>query len=297
MVVEVLALTPLLKRPIVFGAVCGLGIGTVGIWLESFWIDAVYHYPWPASMWPEALVMAVPVAVFMGACGALLGLVLTGRPLPRPAAGITAVVLTVLVIAGAVSIGLQTEVPQNGAATINLTDLPSDSGQRKVSADVQVNPRDLISDDPEWVSILSWQGGLKYDRGLVIDRLERLGPGHYRSTRPIPVWGSWTTLLRVQDGKKMAAVPIYLPADPGIGAHELPALASSTRNFVPEITVLQRERNFNHPSWLYSAASVVVLMCTLALIAALAWGAGRINARQLRMGSEAPPRSPLQPRA
>lgn len=90
-VVEVLALTPLLKRPIVFGAVCGLGIGTVGIWLESFWIDAVYHYPWPASMWPEALVMAVPVAVFMGVCGALLGLVLTGRPLPRPAVGITAV--------------------------------------------------------------------------------------------------------------------------------------------------------------------------------------------------------------
>ena len=90
-VVEVLALTPLLKRPIVFGAVCGLGIGTVGSWLESFWIDAVYHCPWPASMWPEALVMAVPVAVFMGVCGALLGLVLTGRPLPRPAVGITAV--------------------------------------------------------------------------------------------------------------------------------------------------------------------------------------------------------------
>ena len=58
-----------------------------------------------------------------------------------------------------------------------------------VAADIRITPADLISDDPEWVTILAWQGGLANDRGLVIDQLERLGPGHYRSTRPIPVWG------------------------------------------------------------------------------------------------------------
>ena len=42
----------------------------------------------------------------------------------------------------------------------------------------------------------------------MIDRLERVGPGHYRSTQPVPVWGSWKTLLRVQDGYTMTAVPI-----------------------------------------------------------------------------------------
>ncbi len=296
-VVELLALTALAKRPIVFGAVAGLGVGTVGLWLESFWIGAVYHYPWPTSMWGEALAMAVPVAIGMGVCGALLAMVLTGQRLPRPAIGITAVVLTVLVIAGAVGNGLRTEVPENANGTFTLADLPSDSGQRMVAADVWTTPVDLISDDPEWVTILAWQGGLANDRGLVIDRLERVGPGHYRSTRPIPVWGSWKTLLRVQDGTTMAAAPIFLAADPGIGADELPAQMSMARDFVPEITVLQRERNLDHPAWLFNVASLVVLVCTLALITVLSWGAARINARELRTGSLPVSERSVQPRA
>jgi hypothetical protein len=294
LVVELLALTPLVKRPLIFGAVGGLGVGTVGLWLESLWIGAVYRYPWPTSMWGEALAMAVPVAIGMGLCGALLGVVLTGKRLPRPAVSITAIVLTLVVISGAVAHGLRTEVPENANATITLTDLPSDPGKRMVDADVQITPANLVSDDPEWVTILAWQGGLANDRGLVINRLEPVGPGHYRSTQPIPVWGSWKTLLRVQDGSTMAAVPIFLPADPGIGAKELPAQAESTRPFVQEITVLQRERNLDHPAWLFTVASLVVLFCMLVLIAALAWGAGRINARELRARSQAEP-APPQP--
>ncbi len=50
-VVELLGLTPLVKRPILFGAVAGLGVGSVGMWLESFWVDAVFRNPWPQSMW------------------------------------------------------------------------------------------------------------------------------------------------------------------------------------------------------------------------------------------------------
>ncbi|WP_029109067.1 hypothetical protein [Mycobacterium sp. URHD0025] len=286
LVVELLALTPLVKRPILFGAVGGLGVGTVGLWLESLWIGAVYHYPWPMSMWGEALAMAIPVAIAMGLCGALLALVLTGQPLPRPAVGISIVVATVLVIGGAVTNGLRTEVPQNASATIALTDLPPRDGHRMASADVQITPAGLIGDDPEWVSILAWQGGLADHRGLMIDRLDKVGPGHYRSTQPIPVSGSWKTLLRVQDGTTMAGVPIYLPADPGIGADETPALASSNREFVQEITILQRERNLDHPTWLYNAASLVVLVCTLILIAGLTWGAGRINSREMAAGRE-----------
>lgn len=287
LVVELIALTPLLKRPVLFGAVAGLGVGTVGLWLESFWIDAVYHYPWPTSMWPEALAMAVPVAIGMGVCGALLGMVLTGQKLPSPAIGITVVVITVLAIGGAVANGLRTEVPQNATASVVLTDLPSDPGQRMVSARVQFSPEDLVGDDPEWVTILAWQGGLANDRGLVIDNLKKLGPGYYESTKPIPVWGSWKTLIRVQDGTTMAGVPIFLAADPGIGAEETPALAAFQRPFVEEITILQRERNLDHPSWLFSVASLVVLFCTLVLIAALTWGAGRINARDTSTDAKA----------
>src|SRR6201996_6992592 len=123
--VELIALTPLIKRPIAFGAVAGLVVATVGLWLESLWIGAVYHYPGPTAMWGEALAMAVPVAVLTGMCGALFGMVLTGQRLPGRAIGIAVVVATVLVIGGAVANGLHIVVPHQDHATITLTELPS----------------------------------------------------------------------------------------------------------------------------------------------------------------------------
>ncbi|KBZ63878.1 hypothetical protein ACRU13_17705 [Mycobacterium colombiense] len=275
--VELVALTPLVKRPIVFGAVAGLGVGTVGLWLESLWIAAVYHYPWPISMWGEALAMAVPVAILMGVCGALFGMVLTGQRLPGRGIGIAAVALTVLVIGGAVANGLHIVVPGQNNATIVLTDLPSAPGQRMVSADVQLLPADMVSDNPDWLTILSWQGRMNNDRGLVIDRLAKVGPGHYRSTQPVPVWGDWKTLLRVQDGRTMTAVPIWEPADSAIPAPEVPALAASTRPFVLEVTILQRERDQSAPAWLFTAGGIVVLFLTLMVIGGLTWGAGRLG--------------------
>lgn len=279
-VVELVALTPLIKRPMAFGAVSGLVVATVGLWLESLWIGAMYHYSWPMKMWGEALAMAVPVAVLTGICGALFGMVLIGRRLPNRAVGIAVVALTVVVIGGAVANGLHIVVPRQNTATIALTDQPSPAGQRMVTAEVQLTPPDMVGDHPEWLTILSWQGRMENDRGLLVDRLDKVGPGHYRSTQPVPVWGSWKTLLRVQDGYTMTAVPIWEPADDAIPAPEVPALASSTRPFVQEITILQRERDQNAPVWLFTAGSLVVLILTLMVIAALTWGAGRLNSAE-----------------
>jgi hypothetical protein len=276
-VVELIALTPLLKRPLLFGAVSGLGVSTVGLWLESLWIAAVYHYPWPTSIWPEALAMAIPVAILTGACGAMFGLVLTSQKLPARAISASLVVLTVLVIGGATANGLRYNVPENVTATVALTDAPSAPGQRMVNADVQINPPDFVSDNPNWVSILGWQGHLENQRGQVVDNLQKLGPGHFRTTQPVPVWGTWKTLLRLHDGRTLAAVPVFLAGDPGIGAKEVPADASFTRPFVAEITILQRERNPDAPAVLWTIGGLVVLFCTLVLIGGLSWGAGRIN--------------------
>jgi len=291
-VVELIALTPLLKRPMLFGAVSGLVVGTVGLWLESLWIGAVYHYPWPTSIWPEALAMSVPVAILVGACGAMFGLVLTDRKLPSRAVGIGLVALTVLAIGGAAANGLRYNVPESTTATITLTDVPGTSGQRQVMADVQLTPANLLSDNPNWVSILGWQGHLENQRGQVVTNLEKLGPGHYRTTEPVPVWGTWKTLLRVHDGNTLAAVPVFLAADPGIGANEVPAEASTTRPFVAEITILQRERKPDTPQVLWLIGGLIVLACTLVLIGGLTWGAGRIN-RSEASGSKAE----LQPTA
>jgi hypothetical protein len=252
-------------------------VATIGLWLESLWIAAVYHYPWPTSIWPEALAMAIPVAILVGACGAMFGLVVTDRPLPRRPIGIGLVVLAVLAIAGATANGLQYHIPQNANATITLTNVSSEPGQRQVMADVQLTPANLVSEDPNWVSILAWQGHLENQRGEVVENLQKVGPGHYRTTAPVPVWGTWKTLLRLHDGRTLTAVPIYLAGDPGIGAKEISADPTMTRPFVPEITILQRERSPDVPQALWLIGCLVVLVCTLTLIGALTWGAGRIN--------------------
>ena len=277
LVVELVALTPLYRRPILFGAVSGLGIGTVGLWLESLWIARVYHYPWPTALWREALPTAVPVAILVGICAAMLGMVLTSQRLPGRGIGITAVALTVLVIGGTVANGLHIHVPSQDSATVKLTDLPSPPGQRMASADVQLNPPNMAGEHPDWVTILAWQGKMQNHRGLVIDRLRQVGPGHYVSTEPIPVWGDWKTLLRVHDGRDLAAVPIWAPADAAIPVPEIPVLTNGTRNFAFEVSILQRERDPGVPAWLFTAGGVVVLFFTLSVISALTWGAGRIN--------------------
>jgi hypothetical protein len=106
------------------------------------------------------------------------------------------------------------------------------------------------------------------------------------------VWGTWKTLLRAHDRKTLTAVPIYLAADRGISAPEVPAQASMTRPFVAEITILQRERSPDTPVVLWTIGCLVVLFCTLVLIGGLSWGAGRIN-RSEPSGSKAE----LQPTA
>jgi hypothetical protein len=291
-VVELVGLTPLYRRPVVFGAVCGLGVATVGLWLESLWIDSVYYFAWPTSIWPEALAMAIPVAILTGCCGAMFGLVVSSQRLPSRAISVGLVVLTIVAIGGATANGLRYHVPENVTATVTLADAPASQGQRMVNVDAQINPPNFVSENPNWVAILAWQGHLNNERGRVINNLEKVGPGHYRSTEPVPVWGTWKTLLRLHDGKTLTAVPIYLAGDPGIGAKEVPAEASFTRPFVAEITILQRERNPETPQALWLVGCLLVLFCTLVMLGGLSWGAGRIN-RTEATGSEAE----LQPTA
>ncbi|HEY7051787.1 MAG TPA: hypothetical protein VH496_06580 [Mycobacterium sp.] len=296
-IVELLALTPLLKRPVVFGALTGLAIATVGLWLESLWIGAVYHYPWPTRMWPEALAMAVPVGVVAGMCGAMLGMVFTGQRLPRRAISISIVVLTVLAVGGAAANGLQNKVPHDITANVKVEEASNVDGHRMVNVAIRAVPSDKVSSHPEWFSVLSWQGGLANDRGLVIDTLHRDGEW-YRSDAPVPAWGKWKTLARLQDGYNMAAIPIYMAADPAIsipapgGVALDPASVTPTgvsTKFQVEKNLLQREQNaFKPPAWLWPAGSLVVLVCTLAVIAGLAWGAGRINDRDMQTTRESP---------
>ncbi|MFI6773062.1 hypothetical protein [Nocardia sp. NPDC050412] len=279
LIVELMALLPM-SRPVWWGALTGLVAATIGLWLESLWVAGVFVDSWPSGMWPELLLMALPVGVAGGAVGVLLGMVLRGEELPRIVIRRGIVIAAVLITAAATANGLRVDVPENASATVQLRDAAAAYAGRMVNADITLAPKDLVGADPEWVQILAWQGGIGSSspgRGLVIDQLRRVGQGHYVSTKPVPAYGNWKTILRLHDGRMLTALPIYMPHDRGIDAAEVPALDQFTRSFVPEITVLQRERSFDRPSWLIDAASTVVLICSLILIWALSWGAARIN--------------------
>jgi hypothetical protein len=265
--IELLGATKLRHKPLWFGAVGGLLIGTVGMAIEAVWTALVFPFPWAPDMWAEGLAMTVPVAIGGGVCGALFALGLQGR-LPVKRVSATIVALTVVAISASTANGLYATVPENAKATISLEEVGA-PGKPEVMAKVELEPANLIDESPTWVHILSWQGGSPEQPGVVSDRLHRTGPNTWESTKPMPVHGNWKTLLRLQDGRMLAAVPIFLPADAALNAPELPASASFTRAVVPEISILQRERNLDVPAWTWGAANLVVLLCSLAVITAL----------------------------
>ena len=129
----------------------------------------------------------------------------------------------------------------------------------------------------------AWQGG-----GAVIDPLHKVGPGVYRTTKPIPVWGyKWKSTLRLQRGREVLGLPIYLPPDPAIPAKEIPAPTQFTRSFEKDKKLLQREQKPGVSPVLTLAAYLVVLAVGLIVIALLTWGLRRIGRH---FGSVPPPR-------
>ncbi len=270
------------SRPLAFGVVSGLAIGTVGFACEYAWSGLVMPLPWTPDMVVEGVLMACAGGVAGGVAGALLGMGLTGR-LRGPALGGSAAggadgrraVVPGVLFAGSVALlavaltnGLATTVPEGVRAELTVAGIAPISAD---SAQVRFTPASAV-DDPAWLQLTGWQGG-----DLHLDRLEPTGDGAWRTTRPLPLGGNWKLLVRLHDGRTMTAVPLYLAADPALNAPELPAEASATRDAVHEQLILQRELKQGVPGWVWGAASLLVLLCTLALLAALAWGVGRVS--------------------
>jgi hypothetical protein len=188
-------------------------------------------------------------------------------------------------VAGLIGFGLLTS-PQHGVSgRVQLEDA-SGSGGRAVNATVTVDPPSA-ADDAKWFTATAWQGG-----GLVVNRLERVRPGVYRTTQPLPVHGSWKTELRLHKGRSLTAVPVYLPNDPAIPAKETPARPAFERAFVRDKDILQREAKTGAPA-VTVAAYGVVLAITLAILGLIAWALVRLTT--VTDDQTAPPASGREP--
>jgi hypothetical protein len=265
--VELAALL-LARRPLVLGAVGGLLVGTAGFAAEYAWTQLAFRLPWTPDILIEGTLMAVAGGVAGGIAGALLVLGLQSR-LPRPAVARPLFIGVLLVLGTAVANGLVTTVPDGVRAEITLTEVVTPAPFRTAQAVVRITP---AAARPSWLTITSWQGG-----GLYVNHLVPVGDGSYRTTEPMPLSGNWKTLVRLHDGRSIAAVPIYLPADAVLGKPEIPAPPQFSRDAINETLLLQRERKEGVPSWLWTTASAVVLVCGLLLVLALSWGVSRVS--------------------
>ena len=267
------------RSPVVNGAIAGVFIGTVGLAAEWAWTHLWMPIPWNDSLLPEAAIAGIVTAVAAGMVGGFIGGSLVGRSgvlISREdgrrleTGDRRAALAGGLVLMAVIGWALPMSTTGPERAQVALKDI--DSGkERTVAATIRLEPRDSV-DDPEFMNVTGWQGG-----GSVVDPLEQVGPGVYRTTKPIPVYDGWKSTMRIQQGDALVSMPLYMPRDQAIPAAEVPAKPSFTRGFVADHEVLQRERKDDVPGVLTLFAYLTVLAIALSLIALISWSLLRVD--------------------
>lgn len=276
-VVELIATRLAPDRQLTFGAACGLAIGTVGIAVETVWSHVWMPIPWTTTLLPEAVFIVVPAAVAAGVVGGFLGRSLTRPGVPREQVPSWLAPVAGLVIVAAIAYPLAT-TGTDARADVVLTaaDAPVGSEGEHVHLTVTVDPADAAA-DAEWFHAIAWQGARWWsEEATRIYDLEPSGGGTYRTVDPVPIHGEWKTMLRLHQGRVMAAAPIFLPEDPVIPAAEVPAEPEMTRDFVPDHEILLREMRPT-AAWVPWTGQGMMAVIALAWLAAFVAGTRRLR--------------------
>jgi hypothetical protein len=284
--VEIVALRWDRDKPIALGAISGVLIGTIGFAAEYAWANIVDTIGWPPSLIVEGVSCALVAGVAGGVIGGFIGRAVTPgvakERAPRwavPAAGVAA--LAVIVWA----IPMPNGTPPK--ATLTLTPAkPLPNGESQVLVTAKLDPPDAAKDN-RWFAVTAWQGKQR----SIVGKMDELGPGLYRANMPIPIGGpDWKATLRLQRGRAVLGLPLYLPADPAIPVPKVAAKSGATLVFQRDKSLLQREQKKGVPGFLTGAAYIAVFLIWAGMIAVVSWGLARL-ARALG-GSDASTREP-----
>jgi hypothetical protein len=218
------------ERPLRLALVSGALVGTVGLVTELGWVT-LWGFSTSARL-PLALAVKIailgPIAAMAAALvGTALGGAIAKARETIPAAALAAAGVALL---GTLAFPLPRDVGPV-TATVRLEKVGS-----LANVEVTLDPPDAARRATAF-AVTSWQGGAE----TVSADLNMVSAGRYTSSRPMPVTGSWKTMVSLQRGDEVMAVPVYLPADPEIGAPEVPAIPERTERFVRNTTILLRE--------------------------------------------------------
>jgi hypothetical protein len=270
--VELAALIVPPRRLAWFAGLAGVLVGTLATVGEWGWTHVWMPIPWPAHFVPSAIAIGIPAAL----CGAAVGAFVAASLAPGRFTTSMRVSRWVPGAVGAVGLAailafcLPTHPPAGATATVALDHARAGRAQ----ATVTFHPARVAS-RPDFVQQLSWQGHTKSVEGM----LRRVGSGTYRTVKPLPLTGSWKTMIRMQQGRARGDVAVYLPADPGIPVGAVPARATVTRPLIADTTLMQRERKRDVAGWLWSTATAIVLAIIAVLLAIIGWGLNRVAGR------------------
>jgi hypothetical protein len=251
------------ERRLRFAVASGLAVGTVGLAGEWLWSQGGYQ-PWTSALLPEAPVYAIVVAIAAAVLAVAFASAVRREPIAIPGRA--------LALAGVVLLlGLALPLPRPGLDARAAIDLERADDGVKVHA--RVSPPEAAA-DARWFQVIAWQGnGFRS-----ADMLTTGTPGEYVSEKAVPVSGSWKTLLRLHKGAAMVAIPIWLPADPEIGASEVAAV-DRTAPFLTEQRYLLREQKGGAP-WLALGVYIILAAIASAWIVSFVLAARSISAKR-----------------
>ncbi|MDP9388424.1 MAG: hypothetical protein M3Q48_11090 [Actinomycetota bacterium] len=233
LLVEAVAWTVGTRRRFRFALVAGAVVGTVGLAGELAWVEV--------SGWGESSPALLAKVAVLGPLAAV-GAALLGAGLARAfTAGEERVPLAALVAAGVVVIAVVAYPLPRRVGTVDAVIRLEPAGEQAV-VEVRLEPPDAARRATAFV-VTSWQGG-----GRQSEPLDEVAPGLYRTSGSVPIAGRWKSMVTLQRGDQVMAAPVYLPADPEIGASAVPAVPERRERFVRNTTVLLREAH-DGPSW------------------------------------------------
>ncbi len=266
LVVEAVFLALPRARPLTLGLVTGVGIGTIGLASEWAWSNIWMPIPWTSDLLPEGAIAGFLAAVGGSLLGVWVGAHLASDQMPRLRSTRNGAVAGAAIVAVLVSFAAFKPAAEGVSASVTL----AEAGPGEVVPTVRMTPSDAL-DGAEFANVTAWQGG-----GLVIEELKATGaPGVYTTAAPVPVDGTWKTMVRYSSGNTLNSMPVYLPDDPAIPVKGVPASPSFERSFQADHEVLQREQK-DVVGWLTVVAYLVVALISFALLVMIAWALHRL---------------------
>jgi hypothetical protein len=263
------------RAPLRFAVLSGLGIGTVGLAAEWGWSHVWMPHPWPASLLPQAAILALAAGLAGSVLGARMSQSLAMPESER--AALPAIAPRVVAVAAMVAlVALFVPLPRSGGDGTRAAIVPTPAGDGHVNLAVRLDPPGAARAN-QWFEVLSWQGRTP---GALrqLTAVRRVGPGRYVTERPVPVGGNWKTMLRLAKGTHLMALPVYLPPSPQANRPGV-AVAARSATMASDTFILQREAR-GGPAWLTTTAYVVLAIVVAVWLALLAWALGLAEPRR-----------------